>query len=37
MLGSFGGAILDHEEHGPNPRIMQIRTDELLGCSGTQT
>jgi hypothetical protein len=31
MLGCSSGGILDRKEHGPNPRIMQIRTDELLG------
>jgi len=30
MLGSSSGGILDRNEHGPNPRIMQYRTDELL-------
>jgi hypothetical protein len=31
MLGSSSGGILGCKEHGPNPRIVQITTDELLG------
>src|SRR6266540_2502822 len=37
MLGSSSGGILDRNEHGPNPRIMQYRTDELLASTWAAT
>jgi hypothetical protein len=37
MLGSSSGGILGCKEHGPNPRIAQITTDELLELTPTTT
>src|SRR6266511_770829 len=33
MLGFSSGGVLDRNEHGPNPRIMQFTDDELLALS----